>query len=90
MSDCFFENKSEDDIKRYIDSCIYQVLKDRSLTSKEEQTIKTAMKEVIELRILNHEKDCSQNRRVFYFSIASIIISLLALLAGIGIPIFSN
>lgn len=90
MSDCFFTGKAEDDIERYIDDRVFKVLENRSLTTKEEETIKKAMRDVIEIRILNHEKDCSQNRRLFYFSIAGLIVSILALLSAIGIPILFN
>ena len=85
---CYFDKKDIDDITRFVNEKIYLYLKDREITQKEEGAIRSAMKDVITTRLLNHEMNCKKERGADWYVKATLLIAIAAILVSLFVQIF--
>ena len=70
----YLDGKDKDDCDRYVKEVVYNVLENRTFDQRDEQMIKDAIGESIDLRLSNHAAVCSENRKKDnHFSVTTII-----------------
>ena len=82
--DCYFTGMKENTVRLYVSDIVYDVLRKRELTQKDEEAIRTAVDATIQMAILNHYNICADKRGRSGHVAFTVILSVMSLLIALA------
>jgi len=80
----YLDGKDKDDCDRYVREVVQNYIDNRTFDQRDEQMIKDAVGESIDLRLSNHAAQCAQQRSKGSHSNLTIIISIISMLVSLA------